>query len=206
MNETKAALVTHERRPEVADLPVTRRTLAKGAAWTTPVLLVGAVTPPASASVQPGLQGWVTVGKSCDSNTMTLTIDGTGSYPDRGLWVYGPSTQNIANAFITFYYPSTLAITWAANPTNASWSVPAIDNTAPAISGFTAYTTKYSGAWTYHPTGADGPYSTANGQPNFTGTAQNAGVLCRNGVNVYARRTVTVNGTQVTFLRGPVQI
>ena len=201
--DKKAAEVTHEKASGAPGV-VTRRTLAKGAAWTTPVLLVGAITPPASASVQPGLQGWVGVKKDCSgivSRTMTLTIDGTGSYPDRGLWVYGPSNPVIANAYITFYYPSALVITWTATSANSLWSVPTVDNTAPVIAGFTGYTTNYSGGWTYHSTGTDGPYSTANGQPSFTGTAPATSTLCNNSTTVYARRTVTVNGQTISFVR-----
>ncbi|PWJ27315.1 hypothetical protein ATK17_3506 [Branchiibius hedensis] len=200
--------MTQQRPPDTADRRVSRRTLAKGAAWTTPVLLVGVVAPPASASPQPGLQGWVDVGKSCNASfAMTLTIDGTGSYPDRGLWVYNAQPAQISNAYITFYYPSGLGtIAWTAASGNSNWSVPAVDATAPVIAGYTAYTTRYSGTWTYHATGTDGPYSTADGDPKFTATVAGAGTYCRNGVSVYARRTVTVNGTVYTFLRGPVSL
>lgn len=186
---------------------VSRRTLAKGAAWVTPVLMTGAIAPAVSASPEPGLQGWVGVGKSCDGSTMTLTIDGTGSYPDRGLWVYNAQPAQLSNAYITFYYPTGLrTITWSPNASNSNWSTPVVDSTATPISGYTAYTTRYSGTWTYHATGADGPYSTADGQPNFSATVNRASTYCSSGVNLYARRTVTVGGTQTSFLRGPVSI
>lgn len=200
--------MTHARPPETTARPLTRRTVAKGAAWVTPVLMTGAIAPAVSASPQPGLQGWVDVGKSCNLvSTMTLTIDGTGSYPDRGLWVYNAQPSQLSNAYITFYYPTGLApISWSANSANSNWSIPAVDATATPISGFTAYTTRYSGTWTYHATGADGPYSTADGQPSFSGRVSGAGTYCRNGVDLYARRTVSVDGTPVMLLRGPVTI
>lgn len=200
--------MTQQRPPDTADRRVSRRTLAKGAAWTTPVLLVGVVAPPASASAQPGLQGWVTIGKSCNAvSTMTLTIDGVGSYPDKGLWVYNAQPAQISNAYITFYYPTGLGpIAWTPTAANSNWSTPTVDTTAPGITGYTAYTTRYSGTWTYHATGTDGPYSTADGQPSFTATVTRAATYCTNGVSAYARRTVSVNGVTYTFLRGPVTI
>lgn len=179
--------------------------VAKGAAWTTPVLLTGVVAPAFAASIAPGLQGWVSVGKDCNQSRITLSIDGTGSYPDRGLWVYNAPPGQVSNAYIQFYYPVSLGvISWVAESANRSWSVPVVDLTAPSISGYTAYTTSYSGNWRSATDGGQ-QYSYAIGQPDFTGTVSN-GTSCSTAVSLYARRTVTVNSQVIAFQRGPVTL
>ena len=194
-------------RPGSETPRLTRRTLARTAAWTTPVIAMGAAAPAVAASAAPGLQGYVTVAKQCAGTTMTLTINGTGTYPDKGLWVFNAQPSSLSNAAITFYYPSSLGtISWSAAAGNSGWSTPTVDSTAPQISGFTAYTTKYTGSWTYVSTSAP-PYSFANGQPNFTATVTATTARCSDGgVSVYARRTVDVDGTTIAFQRGPVSL
>lgn len=200
--------------PEATAL--SRRTLAQGAAWAIPVAAVVAAAPVMAAST-PGLQGWVEIGKRCRMGSDTLTIDGTGgnsaSPPDngsRGLWVYRTTAATtLEYARITFYYPSSLGtITWSAATENADWSVPVVSTIDPAISGYTAYTTYYTGGWTfYNLTGTVNDYTRATGRPNFTGSAALSDNQCRDGgLPVYARRTVTVNGEVISFLRGPVNL
>lgn len=199
--------------PEVhTQAGVSRRVLAKGTAWTLPAVAVAAAAPRVAASPPPpGLQGWVQIGKQCRSGADTLTINGVGDYPDRGLWVfYTTAATVLTNARVTFYYPSSLVITWSAAAGNSGWSVPATGGPDPAIAGFTAYTTSYSGAWTWV-NGTPDDYSLANGDPNFTGSVALTNAYCdSDGLPVYARRTVTVttgsNSETITFLRGPVNL
>lgn len=185
-----------------------RRNVAKSAAWAVPVIAVGAAAPAASASTAtpPGLQGWVQVTETCDSRTgARLGINGAGSYPDRGLWVYNttPSTT-IVSASITFYFPASMNLTWSyATGGSTQWTVPEKDPSAPPISGMTAYTSRYNGAFA---AGSGSPtYSYALGQPAFQ-TQTLSYSYCLSAVRAYARRTVTVDGKQISFLRGPITL
>lgn len=191
---------------------VRRRQVVKGAAWTAPVIAMGTAAPAQAASpLPPGLQGWVTVGKNC--GTDRLTIDGTGggnaSPPNnnsRGLWIYNTtaSTQ-IANARITFYYPSSYGtITWTAVSGNSNWSVPVPSTVDPPIAGYIAYTTVYSGGWQFmNLPGTANDYSRATGGPNFRASVN---VSCSGTIPIFARRTVTVNSETISFIRGPVNL
>ena len=199
---------------------VTRRTLTRGVAWATPVIVVGAAASAHAASPgppEPGLQGWVRVTKNCRNNNddMDLTIDGhvDGTRypvpPGYGLYVFNTSgTTVLTNAKSTFYYPSSLGtISWAAGGNNGNWSVPSVDPSVPAISGYTAYSTTYSGSWTYHGPPENPTYTIANTVPHFTATVTPGRRMCGDGgLSLYARRAVTVDGTEVAFVRGPVAL
>ena len=190
-----------------------RRTVVKGAAWSAPVIAVGTAAPAHAASLPPGLQGWVTVGKNCNwQSDDVLTINGTGgngveppNSGTRGLWIYNTtSSTTVANARITFYYPDSLgSLTWTAEPSNSGWSVPQVSTVDPPIAGFTAYTTYYTGGWQFRDLpGTDNDYTRATGRPNFVASKQINN--CDGTIQVYARRTVTVDGQVISFLRGPV--
>lgn len=197
-------------RPEEDTRPgISRRVLAKGAAWTVPAVAVAAAAPALAASPPPpGLQGWVQISKDCNRNTDdVLEIDGRGDYPDNGLWVYYTTAATVlTNAKITFYYPTSLGVlTWATATGNASWSAPAYDAGDTSVAGHYAYTTTYSGNWTFvDAPGTNPDYKLAVGDPHFT--ASKVIDNCGDTVGVYARRTVTVDGLPITFLRGPVNI
>lgn len=186
-----------------------RRTVAKSAAWSVPVIAVGVAAPAASASTTatpPGLQGWVTVSESCSTATgMQLTIDGTGSYPDRGLWIFNTTkATTIAGASITFYFASDMKLQWSyASGGSSQWTLPARDSAAPPISGMTAYTTRYTGAFAFVP--GKPSYSYAVGQPKFQSTPLSYG-YCRSAIKAYARRSVAVNGEPIAFQRGPISL
>lgn len=197
---------------------VSRRTIARGALWATPVITVASAAPVLAASPVPGLNGWVDVGKNCPLvGARTVRIDGNGDgsrYPaGRGYGIYVVDLYQdtaVSDASITFYYPSSMTITWSANTGTSGWSVPAIDTSEP-VTGYTGYKTSYSGGWTYHAaSGAQKAYKIAAGVPNFTGTytvTRGSDTLCGNNeMTVYARRTVTVGGTVYSFLRGPVYL
>lgn len=193
-----------------------RRSLVKGTAWAAPTIALGSAAPAMAASRPPGLQGWVTVGKSCDRDDPdTLTINGTGgnnanppNSGSRGLWVYNTtSNTTLSNARMTFYYPTSLGtIPWSPASGNSGWSTPAPSTVDPAISGFTAYTTYYSGSWTYRG-GHSNPlddHHLADGRPNFRASLRIS--YCGSNLSVYARRTITVGGDVISFRRGPVYL
>jgi hypothetical protein len=187
----------------------TRRTVAKSAAWTVPVIALGVAAPAASASTTatpPGLQGWVTVSESCSIVTgMQLTIDGTGSYPERGLWIFNTTkTTAIKDATVTFYFPADMNLQWSyASGGSTQWTVPAKDSSAPSIAGMTAYTTRYTGAFAFVP--GNPAYSYAVGQPKFQSKALSYN-YCRSAITGYARRSVSVDGQPIAFQRGPISL
>lgn len=200
---------------------VRRRSVVAGAAWAAPTIAIGSAAPAMAASRPPGLQGWVTVGKSCQgrvwplSDQLTLTINGTGggnaNPPDnnsRGLWIYNTnSTTSIANARLTVYYPSSLGSISFSRATggDTTWSIPAVDSTAPTISGFTAYSSFYTGTWQFYDlTGVIDDHHRAVGRPNFTATIDVAS--CPGTIQVYSWRTVQVDGQTISFRRGPISL
>lgn len=190
---------------------ISRRHLAAGAAWTVPAIAVAAMAPNVSASLQPGLQGWVILTKTCRSGdagrSMTIDVNGFGSYPSRGLWVYNTtSTTTIAAAKITFYFPSALQLSFStATNHSPSWSSLAADSSAPAIQGMTAYSASYTGSFAFVPAGNGQPaYSYAVGQPHYQATASvppSSNYCESDKLPVTARRTVTVDGQVITFSR-----
>lgn len=191
---------------------VRRRTVVRGAAWAVPAVVVATSAPAfASSPVPPGgLNGWVELERSCGAQyPTTLTIDGTGSYSSRGLWVYmsppGPSAPTGAD-IIFYFQKNNLSFT---NSSGAGWSnltrVPSLDVNAPAT-GFYAYQTVYTGAWTpYDPAGTANDRWEAATDPKFS-TTYSSSNGCVN-ITAYARRTVTTaTYGSVTFLRGPVTL
>ncbi|MEI2776891.1 MAG: hypothetical protein V9G19_13170 [Tetrasphaera sp.] len=190
--------------------PSSRRTLAKGAAWSIPVMAMGSFAPARAASLPPGLQGWVNLIKGCDTQSprnMTVEINGIGNYPTRGLWVYNTTpTTVITGAKLTLYFPSDWNVTSITAATgNSGWSVPAPDSSVPVKPGLQAYSTTYTGTWQYVAASGGNPaYSYTVGQPHFMATAvvtAGQGYCSTNGFPVTARRTVFVNGHEVTFER-----
>ncbi len=195
---------------------VNRRTLVKGAAWAMPAVTVGAAAPAMAASIPPrGLNGWVEVGKRCRWDwdwgdltwryPTTVDIDGRGSYPNRGIWVFIDDSRPEAtpeNATITFFFQRS-NLSWDSS-SGSGWSNlvrdPSKDSISGVPAGYYAYTTTYSGTWTYS-TGASAWI--ADFQPRFTTTYDRDD--CRT-VRTYAWRSVTTNGETVTFLRGPVTL
>lgn len=192
---------------ELAKSGVSRRTLAKGAAWTVPAAAVVAVAPSVAASPIPprGLNGWVVLRRNCSQNP-NFRIDGFGNFTggganDRGIWTFvDDPNATITNAEIVFFFNrSGLSFT---NGSQSGWSnlvrTPTLDGTSPA-NGYYAYRTTYNGTWTYMPS-----YDAwvANSDPYWSTNLSS----CSNGIAGYARRTLTVNGETITFTRGPVSV
>lgn len=186
-------------------LPPTRRTVAKGALWSAPVVAVTTTMPAYTASATrpaPGLQGWVALAKGC-STSSTLAVDGVGAYPNRGLWIEGAAeTTRAGSAALTYYLPSTLgSLTWTPQAGNGAWPTPRVDPAAPLRSGFTAYTTSYSGSWTFNRTNK---ILMATSSPSFSTRLDYS--LCSRQITAYALRTVIVDNVKTTFARGPVSL
>lgn len=187
--------------------PINRRNVVKGAAWAVPAVTLAAATPAFAGSPIPpnGLNGWVEVRRSCWSNT--LTIDGSGDYPQRGLWTFVPDQNaTISGAKITFFI-NINNLTFS-NSSQNGWSNLVRDQTSDGLSpanGHFAYTATYTGGWTYD-SSLPSPDSNqpnggwlADGDPEWVASLDGCPF-----VSIYARRELTVNGETVVFTRGPV--
>lgn len=196
-------------QPNTSARTIDRRKVVGGLAWSVPTVAVATAAP--AMAVSPGedirdrgLQGWVQLSKRCSWNSAELTIDGTGSFPNRGLWVLDTlEDDDIQDVYIVFYFSSTLGrLNWSATNSNSGWSVPQPDASVPQIAGYTAYVTRYTGTFTFRDGGRNNPdYHWANGQPRFSATVSGCPT-----VESYARRSVTVNDEQITFIRGPITV
>lgn len=193
---------------------VKRRSLVRGAAWAMPVAAVVAAAPSAAASPPPprGLNGWVTLSRDC-TRTDEFQIDGRGTFTnggttDRGIWTFVEEGNIPVSATIVFFLSRSDAS--FTNSSASGWSNltrdAGLDSAAPAP-GFFAYTTTYTGGWTWFPpitTGTgqrDGAY-VANGDPYFLWNMNTC-----NTVTAYARRSITLQYNEtITFTRGPVSV
>ena len=186
-----------------------RRSLMKTAAWAAPTAAVSVAAPAFAVSPESkkGLQGWVQLESECSGiflSTQTLTVDGQGSYPDRGLWImetapgFDLSKAKVTGAKITFYFPTSLGDLRWTNTSGNGWSGLNRDNRAPQKSGYYAYSSTYTGRWTYD---SEKNVMLAAGQPKFTTTRSGCST-----VTAYALRSVTVDGETVSFERGPITL
>lgn len=180
---------------------IRRRSVVKGTAWAAPAIAVAAVAPNASASPVPerGLNGYVQVGRRCTIlGEDRFNVDGRGTYNDRGLWTFTDEDDIPVSAQITFWFNRELTFT---NGVSTDWTnltrVPSLDSTTRGY----AYTTTYSGDWTYRARGTQNARWEADTDPYWYAT----GGGCAGRICGYARRSVTYNdGTSVSFDRGPV--
>lgn len=188
---------------------ISRRSVVAGAAWAAPVVAVAVAAPAMAVSgeIPPNaLNGWVQLQRSCPflTNRTELTIDGVGSYPDRGLWVLttaGPPTYSPpSNAKLIFFFErSNLSFS---NQSQSGWSNLTRSPSDDEISGYYAYATTYSGTWTFRGTNPNNQRWDADSNPRFRTTFSTSGG-CQ-VIRAYARRTVTFMDETVTFRRGPV--
>ncbi|MBS3180182.1 MULTISPECIES: hypothetical protein [unclassified Pseudoclavibacter] len=174
----------------------TRRSVLRAAAWTTPVIALTTAAPAFAASMSKrGLQGWVEVQWS-DGR---ITLDGRGSRPDRGLWITDTKVgDQITNVSIIFYLRDTDAVAWAVRPGDSgAWTLPVDQGiSTPSDIGVPVRGFKI----TYQlPITATNTITELNNNLVFRTTSNAV-----SGSAVWARRSVNVNGTDITFLRGPV--
>lgn len=186
----------------MAEKVVSRRVLTKGVAWAAPVTIIGTAAPAFAGSQVDGLNGWVLLRGKCPtwSAAGRLEIDGRGTYPDRGLWVWPVNSADVEvkNAKITFYLPSNRVSGSFRSDANSQWSVPVVDNSVPGKAGYTAYTTTYSGSWTYV---SSENQMRVTSYPVFSIAASN---ICTSPLRVTARRSVEVGGNTLVFERSVV--
>ncbi|MDN5639781.1 hypothetical protein I6H58_03400 [Rothia kristinae] len=179
--------------------PISRRTLARGAAWSLPAVAAAAAVPAQAASPKLGLQGWVHFQRSCSRSTTTMTIDGRGSYPLKGLWVEGAtSATKVADAQLTVWFPTSLGrLDWR-NRGSSQWFISSTRRD-PNRPGYYAYTLTYTGGWSFN---AQGEYKSATEQPYFTASVSG----CVGTTPLYTRRDVTVDGETFVIERGPLPL
>lgn len=195
-----------------------RRTVVRGVAWTTPVVLVASTAPAFATSLRkdPGINGWVLNSpRSYGDRWYTLRVNsnpsGAGPTADGapyGLYVYDVNVgadnviqDSLLDARIVYWIIGAQqeGASWSANSGHGSgWSAPV--KGAPQVKNdgltYTPYTFTYTGSFVYNP-GDQRAYlqefdTTAQfRQPNGLG----------NNVTYWTQRFITVNGTVQTFER-----
>lgn len=193
---------------------LSRRTVAKGIAWTVPVITATSAAPVFASSPKPpdpGLNGWVTVGGSCSCRTFDGTANTTG--PDGtpyGLYVWdnanSPDTIKIENAVMVYYlryrdYKFSRrkggAETWS-TPTRCS------DRDEKDANGkwMYAYCSTYSGEYgtprtiTYN--GVEYTAVPLNDRPNWLASRSH---YCCTETHTWIRREVKINGVVTSCIR-----
>ncbi|WP_371029204.1 hypothetical protein [Pseudoclavibacter sp. JSM 162008] len=186
-----------------------RRALLTAAAWSAPVIAVAVAAPLAAASqeLEKGLQGWVALTTTQTTEWSQgiwprrvtvnhLTIDGSGTPPDRGLWVTGTSPRTkLDAASITFYADAN--VTWEPMSGNSgAWSTPVrtgstrVDGTECSV-----YVTRYQR-----------PITATTTQTNLDNQLKFRSIENTGRTRVWARRAITADGREVAFTRGPVTV
>ena len=189
-----------------AKIGVSRRTLAKGAAWTVPAAAVVAAAPVYAVSQPvppPGLQGWVAVSKSCFLGYGSISFDSSPNsskprdpfVPEQwGLWVYNTQSDwQFSNVTITVGIDASRApITGGGN----NWSQPTLVSTPSGWgSNIRAYQTTYTGGWTFHADPDGNPdtypvaYTKVNGRLQLSSDSFGS---CRSELRQWIRRCVTI--------------
>lgn len=196
-----------------SDSTPTRRHLLRGAAWAAPAAAVAVAAPAVAASSAPLLGGSLTVSSSTGAigtpgRTQTITVNGSAAYPTAGIWMENvPASPNPTAARYTLYLPSPTyaGLTWARVGTDQTWTIPTADSRAPAINGYTAYTTTYSSPTTAARWARDTSLRRiyATGRPHFQAVRSIASNVAVPALTVYSLRRVTYNALPYTLQRGP---
>lgn len=183
---------------------ISRRSVAKGTAWAVPAVAVAASAPAMAASPVPGLQGRVYWTEYCSGMTVGISPDdqnGADLYPngDYGFYVFNTKASQVSAACMTFTYPASLgSLTWKANSNNGQWSVPKVIS---KNSSTITYQSCYSGAFADHtyndPQNNSQYYASVTSYPSFSASIPS----CANPLNITITRTVSVNGSPITFSR-----
>lgn len=211
---------------DTSHTPVSRRALARGAAWAIPTAVISTAAPALATSLRkdPGINGWVlntySAGRCGRSNTtIDVTSIASSATPDGapfGLYLYDTERDDrISDASLTYWVlgehgtglRDSTRITWSAANGHASdcWSGPV--RVAPAVKADGLTYTGYR--WTYtcaidaaNPvTGADGVERVM--LKNFhvsTNAFQQPTGSCGK-LNFWAERSITINDEVHTFER-----
>lgn len=178
---------------------ISRRTIAQGITWATPAVLVAGAAPAFAASPKPpGLQGWVLASRGCNNSRLTIDFDSSPSNPGTipaggyGLWIFdATSTTQARNASVTVYVPTSWGqLSVSSSTGNSGWSTPVLDTTVTQIPAKRAYTTKYTGGWTFENATKR---LKVNGRLHISGTSGSSNT-CTSG-EITARRYVEVQST-----------
>ncbi|WP_424464705.1 hypothetical protein [Pseudoclavibacter helvolus] len=84
-----------------------RRSVLRAAAWTTPVIAFATAAPAFAASYPktPGINGWIEFHYPTSGGNGRVTVDATGTYPARGLWINDVvSTTTVSSIYIVFHF------------------------------------------------------------------------------------------------------
>ncbi|WP_432560132.1 hypothetical protein [Granulicoccus sp. GXG6511] len=179
--------------PDPAKIGVSRRTLAKGVAWTVPAAAVVAAAPAYAVSQVPpyALQGWLRVSRNCGWDSNTLIYDsapgsGTGTDGDPfGLYIKNAlpeATASGAVLTITIGNGTVTSVTTLSG--NQDWTVTRSGNVITAT---------YTGGWTWQSQMGTDPGAGslwADGRLRLEITATRS---CREVFNLSLRRCVNVD-------------
>lgn len=178
---------------ELAKSGVSRRTLAKGAAWTVPAAAVVAPAPAYAVSQVPpyALQGWLRISRDCSFGSNTLTYDsdpgsGVGTDGDPfGLYIKNAlpeATASGAVLTITIGNGTVTSVTtlWG----NQNWTVTRSGNVITAT---------YTGGWTWKPQMGTDPGAGSLWADGRLRLSINASLSCGSRFNLSLRRCVNVD-------------
>ncbi|MBD2758928.1 hypothetical protein IEE94_05345 [Yimella sp. cx-573] len=187
------------------DTQVSRRALAKGAAWAAPVVALGATAPATAASlrIDPGINGWVLNTTTALSGACRWSLrvnsnpSNPGPTPDGapyGLYLYDVQPNAvISNAKLTYWIIGDQTATWVSNPQHSScWSAPvqgALQAKADGLQ-YRPYTFTYTCPILPSAVSPDGRLRLGIFDTTATFT-QPAGVC--NDVTYWTQRTITVD-------------
>lgn len=182
---------------------ISRRSVAKGAAWAAPVIVATTAIPAYAASLaNKALDGWVNNSTRCTRDyrgvtSTTYEFNGTGVYPTRGLWVSGAREDSKIEDVKIIQY-----LGYTANPATfqavqaSQWTTLTYDPYAPKKDGYLAYSTAYTGSWRYDP---DSGMHFASSLPYFRTTLTSRS--CVTSLNVVTYRQVVIDGQLYSFER-----
>lgn len=191
------------------DTQVSRRAVAKGAAWAAPVLALGATAPATASSlrIDPGINGWVL---NSPTNLRgdcrwSLRVNSNPSNPGRtpdgapyGLYLYDVQPNAvITNAKLTYWIIGDQNATWTANAQHSScWSSPvrgAVQTKADGLP-YTPYTFTYNCSILASSVSADGRLRLGHFDTTATFTQQDdRGARYCNDVTYWTQRTITID-------------
>lgn len=181
---------------------VSRRRLARHAAWAVPALVVATAAPAVAASTPTvdGLNYYTINCPSSGSKTITVQHRSTENRT-WGLWISNvPAGTAPTSATFTIYVPTgqganSSALTWSTVTSSAGWSALQRDTDVAQIAGYFADTSTYSGSWTF----ANRRYTATSPLPTWRATRA-ASSTC-SSLPVTLRRTITWNSRTYTATR-----
>lgn len=182
-----------------------RRTLVRGAAWTTPMIVVAGTAPAFAVSPTPTLGGSLTFSRSSTADTCTITLGGADPsvLNSQGVWVSDAEAKTpVTGLRMVVYLPTVWSGATIARGTNGktSWSpltqLSSISNPPVGMpNDYVAFETSYSGAWSYD---AANRALLAVDRPFFSLTRRGA---CASALVMYVRRTAMVGTAPQTIDR-----